>query len=74
MYELYFKMSRHRIKLEVDTIVDDYGLACVIFEFISITNKDKHACTVMYLDRVITSPDFVIEELNRLLDRLIRED
>lgn len=71
MYELYFKMSRHNIKLEINTIVDDHGLDCMIFDFISVFDGDVRASTVMYLDRVRTSPDFVIKELNRTLDYLI---
>lgn len=70
MAELYFKMHRYRIKLEVRTITDDYGLDCVVFDFTS--NRGAHASTVFYLDRILSNPDWVLEDLNMLVDGLIR--
>lgn len=74
MNELFWKMQKHDIKLEVESMKDSSGYDCVIFIFIASRNPDgskNGVGNVFYQDRVTASPGYVLQELNRVLDRFI---
>lgn len=74
MNELFWKMQKHDIKLEVETMKDELGHDSVIFVFttpVDCNGKRRGVSTVFYLDRVTSNPSFVIGRLNEMLDKFI---
>lgn len=74
MNELFWKMQKHDIKLEVETMKDELGHDSVIFVFTTPANRNgkrRGVSTVFYLDRVVSNPSFVIGRLNEMLDKFI---
>lgn len=74
MNELFWKMQKHDIKLEVETMKDELGHDSVIFVFTTPVNRNgkrRGVSTVFYLDRIVSDQGFLLKRLNEMLDKFI---